>query len=345
MSKGVLRSSLVALAAAAAAAAIAPPVSPPCDVDPPNQCAWYNASLSLAERRSALLAALTTDEKLTILAGGGCDRLHVSTDGGFNEAAHGVAWTGRATVFPCSMGIASTFDVPLTQQMGQAVAYEALAKHWRKRSNGLSFFAPNINIVRDVRWGRAQETYGEDPTLTGALGAAYVNGMQDPNKTGTLAVRNVAKHFAAYNLESNFAMGGTDGQYRLSYDANVSCADLMQTYLPAFERLVGDAKLRGVMCAYNSVNGTPLCASSLLKEQLRDRLGFDGIVITDCGAIGFMISNHKWRHADGTPYNLTQAVAASLAAGTDLNCGGAYNSEVAATLPEPSMWRVHQGQQ
>ena len=134
--------------------------APPCNIDPPGQCAWYNASLSFAVRRDLLLAALTPDEKLGILAGGGCDRLHVVSDG-FNEASHGIAWAGRATVFPCSMGMAATWNVPLVREMGRAVAHEGLAKHWRQRSNALSFFAPNINIVRDVRWGRAQETYGE----------------------------------------------------------------------------------------------------------------------------------------------------------------------------------------
>ena len=238
-----------------AAASLGIAVTPPCNIDPPSQCVWYNSSLSVLERRDSLLAALTLDEKLSILAGGGCDRLHVSADG-FNEASHGIAWTGRATVFPCSMGMAATWNVPLIREMGRAVAHEGLAKHWRKHSNALSFFAPNINIVRDVRWGRAQETYGEDPTLTGALGAAYVDGMQDPNRTGVLAVRNVAKHFAAYNLESNFAMGGTDGQFRLSYDANVSVADLLQTYLPAFEAVVGEARVRGIMC-------TPLTCTPL----------------------------------------------------------------------------------
>jgi len=205
--------------------------TPPCNVDPPSQCAWYNSSLSPVERRERLLAAMTIDEKFDILLQQGVDRLHVKADG-FNEAAHGVAWTGRATVFPCSMGMAATWDVPLVREMGRAVAHEGLAKHWREQSNALSFFAPNINIVRDVRWDRAQETYGEDPTLTGTLGAAYVDGMQDPNRTGVLAVRNVAKHFASYNLESNFAVGGTDGQFRLSYDADVSRADLLQTCAP-----------------------------------------------------------------------------------------------------------------
>lgn len=276
---------------------------------------------------------MSMKEKLQVVSGGSCERLHVYADG-FNEAAHGVAWTGRATVFPCSMGMASTWNATLVKRMGQVVAKEALAKHWGDRSNALSFFAPNINIVRDVRWGRAQETYGGDPYLTGTLGVAYVRGMQrfEAGNETLLAVRSVAKHFASYDLESNFAVGGTDGQYRLSYDANVSEADLHQTYLPAFEDLVRDGDLKGVMCAYNSVNGTPLCANSLLKNELRGKMGFQGIVISDCGAIGFMISNHRWNHSSGTPYTLTEAAAASLNAGTDLNCGSAYATSLPAAL-------------
>ena len=179
--------------------------------------------------------------------------------------------------------------------------------------------------------------------LTGALGAAYVKGMQRPNGTcdEPLAVRNVAKHFAAYDLESNFAVGGTDGQFRLSYDANVSRVDLYQTYLPAFEDLVREADLKGVMCAYNSVNQTPLCANRLLQEELRGRMGFEGIVISDCGAIGFMISNHKWNHTNGKPYSLTEASAASLVAGTDLNCGNAYRSTLQSALNASLITEAH----
>ena len=236
-----------------------PAPSPPvalCGVDPPNathatppQCAWYNASFGTLEaRRDALVGTLTDTEKLSILAGRGVDRLHVVADG-FNEALHGVAWAGRATVFPCPMSLGATWNDSLVREIGAAVAREALAKRWGPHTNALSFFAPNINIVRDVRWGRAQETYGEDPALTAKLGAAYVVGMQflggDP-ATAPLAVRNVAKHFAVYNLESNFAGRTTPaeiaqgvGQYRLQYDAPVSIADLMQTFLPAFEAVVG----------------------------------------------------------------------------------------------------------
>jgi len=297
-----------------------------------------------------LLNELTPAEKLTVLSQGPVPRLHVISDG-FNEALHGVAWAGRATVFPCPMAMASTWNATLVREIGKRVAYEALAKHWGKdHSNALSFFAPNINIVRDIRWGRAQETYGEDPTLTGTLGAAYVSGMQDPRPGDwpSPAVRNVAKHFAAYNLESDYAgrsspasIARGDGQYRLSYDANVSRADLLQTYLLAWEDIVQQGKIRGVMCAYNSVNGTPLCASELLETELRVRIGFEGIVISDCGAIGFMTSEHHWHQSNGTEYSPMQAAAASLRAGTDLNCGGAFPAQLAPAL-QAGLVTMHQ---
>jgi len=275
------------------------------------------------------MSEMTIEEKLQFLNANAIERLHVPYDG-FNEALHGVAWTGRATVFPCPMGMASTWNQDLVRKMGVAVSFEALAKH-SNGTNALSFYAPNINIVRDIRWGRAQETYGEDPTLTGTLASKYIEGMQFPkgkNERGDLAIRNVAKHFAAYNLESNFAMGGVDGQFRLSYDANVSRVDMKNTFLPAFEEIVNDVS--GIMCAYNSVNGTPICANShMIHEILRESMNFDGIVVTDCGAIDFMISNHKWNHSDGRPYNRTEAAAATLSAGVDLNCGSAFS-----TLPE-----------
>jgi beta-glucosidase-like glycosyl hydrolase len=123
-------------------------------------------------------------------------------------------------------------------------------------------------------------------------------------------------------------LADANGQYRLSYDAPVSDADMMQTFLPAFESVVVESQIRGIMCAYNSVNGVPLCANKLLQEQLRDRMGFKGIVITDCGAIGMMTGNHHWNHSDGTPYTPVEATAAAMAAGTDLNCGSAYGNDL-----------------
>ena len=218
-----------------------------CNVDPPNQCTWFMSNLTFETRVKALMNEMNVSEKLNVLNQESVPRLHIPNDG-FNEALHGVAWAGRATVFPCPMGMASTWNTDLIHEMGIVVSYEALAKH-KNGTNALSFYAPNINIVRDVRWGRAQETYGEDPTLTGLMASAYINGMQFPRgKNDSLAVRNVAKHFAAYNLESNFAVGGTDGQFRLSYDANVSTEDLENTFLPAFREIVSDVS--GVMCAY-----------------------------------------------------------------------------------------------
>lgn len=164
--------------------------------------------------------------------------------------------------------------------------------------------------------------------MTARLGAAYVRGMQTPGGEGTpLHVRSIAKHFAVYNLESNFAVGGSDGQYRLGYNAEPSQADLLQTFLPAFEHLVRNASVRGVMCSYNAVAGTPMCASDLLQAELRDRIGFDGVVITDSGAIKFMVVDHRWKHSDGKPYTPMEAVAASVAAGTDLNLGGCFGRE------------------
>eukprot|EP00658_Telonema_sp_P-2_P019083 TRINITY_DN17490_c0_g2_i1.p1 TRINITY_DN17490_c0_g2~~TRINITY_DN17490_c0_g2_i1.p1 ORF type:complete len:216 (+),score=42.84 TRINITY_DN17490_c0_g2_i1:209-856(+) len=203
---GFLLAAVGALAAAAAAQA------PICAIDPQNatsrlpQCAWYNSSLSNHQRANALLAEMSWAEKISVMQGAANPRLQIPSHG-FSEASHGVAWSGRATVFPCSMAIGATFNNSLAHQMGRVVAHEGLAKHWNTHRNALSFFAPNINIVRDVRWGRAQETYGEDPVLSGVLGASFISGMQHPNGTGSaMAVRSVAKHFAAYNLESNYAV-------------------------------------------------------------------------------------------------------------------------------------------
>ena len=169
-----------------------------CNIDPPNQCTWYMSNLTFETRVKALMNEMNVTEKLNVLNQASVPRLHIPNDG-FNEALHGVAWAGRATVFPCPMGMASTWNTDLIHEMGIAVSYEALAKH-KNGTNALSFYAPNINIVRDVRWGRAQETYGEDPNFTGVMALAYINGMQYPRgKNDSLAVRNVAKHFAAYN--------------------------------------------------------------------------------------------------------------------------------------------------
>jgi beta-glucosidase len=301
-----------------------------CNVDPPNQCSWYNPHLSHDVRASSLLKELSVTEKINLL---GSDskkvvRLHVPAYAWWSEAAHGIAWAGIATVFPCSMGLAATFDPMNVETAGKAMSDEARAKHLHHLNTstgesdkffGLDFFAPNINIVKDIRWGRAQETYGEDPELTGTLGASFIRGIQQFNST-TQSYKTIAtaKHFAAYNLESNFAIGGTNGQYRLMYDENVSWADLQQTYFPVFERAIIDGNVGAIMCSYNSVNSYPMCASPLLRSELRDRLHFQGYIISDDGAVDFMVDQHHWA------VNHTMATAAAFNSGVDINLGNVY---------------------
>ena len=304
-----------------------------CNVDPPAQCPWYSSSLSDDERVSALVSNLTISEKISLLNSNSPSvaRLHVPKYGWWSEAAHGVAWAGVATVFPCSMGLGATFDAALVQAAGEVISDEARAKHLNHLNSttgdsatffGLDFFAPNINIVRDIRWGRAQETYGEDPVLTGTLGAAVIRGMQQYDCTKhrykTVAT---AKHFASYNVESNFAVGGTNGQYRLMYDVNVSHADLMQTFFPAFEDAVVKGKAGSLMCSYNRLNSIPMCAHPFLQSIVRDRLQFSGYIVSDEGAIDFMVTQHKWAP------NHTVAAAAALNSGVDLNLGAGVYAE------------------
>jgi beta-glucosidase len=301
-----------------------------CNVDPPNQCPWYNPALPDTQRISALVQHLTTPEKIQLMGSmsPAVPRLHVPAYAWWSEAAHGIAWAGIATVFPCSMALGATFDPKNVEAAGKAMSDEARAKHINHlngtsgdsdRYFGLDFFAPNINIVKDIRWGRAQETYGEDPELTGALGAAVIRGIQQYNAT-TQRYKTIAtaKHFAAYNLESNFAVNGTNGQYRLMYNANVSHADLHQTYFPGFERAVVDGKSGSIMCSYNSINSFPMCASPLLQSELRETLDFQGYIISDDGALDFMVDQHKWVS------NHTMATAAALNAGVDINLGTVY---------------------
>ena len=232
------------------------------------------------------------------------------------------------------MALGATFDPVLVEAAGDAISDEGRAKHLHHLNTttgasavfyGLDFFAPNINIVKDIRWGRAQETYGEDPTLTGTLGSAVIRGMQQYNfTTKRFKVIATAKHFASYNLESNFAMGGTNGQYRLMYNANVTHADLLQTFFPAFEDVIAHGPVGSIMCSYNRLNGIPMCASPYLQNILRDHLNFPGYLVSDDGAIDFMVTKHKWAS------NHTVAAAAALRSGVDLNLGGVY----AKSLPQ-----------
>ncbi|OHX64832.1 glycosyl hydrolase [Flammeovirga pacifica] len=279
---------------------------------------FYNTSLSIDERAELLVSQMTTDEKIKQLvnAAPAIPRLGVPAYDWWNEALHGVARNGKATIFPQSIALAATFDDDLAQRVADAISTEALAKYHISQSvgntskyAGLTFWTPNVNIFRDPRWGRGQETYGEDPYLTSRMGVAFVKGLQgdDPNYLKTAAC---AKHFAVHSGPESL---------RHEFDATPSQKDLYETYLPAFEALVREAKVEGVMGAYNAVYGKPSTASSfLLQTILKEEWGFDGYVTSDCGAI-YSISE-KFHYADSP----AEGAAAALKAGTDLNCGKTY---------------------
>ncbi|HVY37772.1 MAG TPA: glycoside hydrolase family 3 C-terminal domain-containing protein, partial [Polyangia bacterium] len=271
-----------------------------------------------AARAADLVARMTRDEKIAQLMtdAPAVPRLGVAAYDWWNEALHGVARAGVATVFPQAIGLAATFDVPLVQRVAVAISDEARAKYnlaqgrrQQGRYHGLTFFSPNINIFRDPRWGRGQETFGEDPTLTATMAVAFISGMQgdDPRWLKTVAT---AKHFAVHS--------GPEAD-RHAFDARVSPHDLADTYLPQFEAAVRRGRVASVMAAYNRVNGQPCAASPwLLGEVLRRSWGFDGYVVGDCGAVGDVFAGH---HAAPTR---EAAAAAALRAGTDLDCGSDF---------------------
>jgi beta-glucosidase len=280
--------------------------------------AWFEADRPIAERVSALVGAMTIEEKVGQMMdqAPAIDRLGVPAYGWWNEALHGVARAGVATVFPQAIGLAATFDEPLMHRVATVISDEARAKHHefvrqgtRERYQGLTFFSPNINIFRDPRWGRGHETYGEDPVLTGRLAVAFIRGMQgdDPRYLKTITT---AKHYVVHS--------GPEVD-RHTFDARVSPRDLAETYLPHFERAIRDGGVLSVMTAYNAVDGIPVSGSrALVDDLLRTRWGFDGYVVTDCGAINDMWKRHK--------YSADAAVASAQAvkAGTDLECGNDF---------------------
>ncbi|MEM8893383.1 MAG: glycoside hydrolase family 3 C-terminal domain-containing protein [Bacteroidota bacterium] len=279
---------------------------------------FKDASLPLDTRVEILVSQMTTEEKITQLVNDApaIDRLGVPEYEWWNEALHGVARNGKATVFPQIIGLAATFDPELVRRMADAISTEARAKYNvsqamgnRGRYAGLTFWSPNVNIFRDPRWGRGQETFGEDPYLTSVLGSAFVRGMQgdDPNYPKTTAC---AKHFAVHS--------GPEAE-RMTFNASPSKQDLYETYLPAFESLVTKANVEGVMAAYNAVYDVPSNASDyLLQDILRDQWKFDGYIVSDCGAIGRIASEHGFVDTE------VEAAAAALKAGVNLNCGGTY---------------------
>jgi beta-glucosidase len=279
---------------------------------------YKDPNYSMEERAKDLLSRLSIEEKISqmLYYSSAIGKLRIPEYNWWNECLHGVARAGVATVFPQAIGMAASFDPQLLYRVASVIADEARAKHHefaRKEDRaiykGLTFWSPNINIFRDPRWGRGQETYGEDPYLTGRLGVAFIKGLQgdDPKY---LKVAACAKHYAAHSGPESL---------RHEFDAVVSKKDLRETYLPAFRDAVKEAKVESVMGSYNRVNGEAACASeTLLEEILRKEWDFSGHVVSDCWAIEDIHKHHK---ITATP---EESAALAVNNGTDLNCGRTY---------------------
>tara|TARA_B100001146_G_scaffold225197_1_gene247650 strand:- start:35354 stop:37627 length:2274 start_codon:yes stop_codon:yes gene_type:complete len=288
---------------------------------------FYDTSLSVDERVADLISRLSLEEKAAQMMNStpAIERLGIPPYDYWNEALHGVGRASAATVFPQAIGIGATFDADLAYRISNAISDEARAlynatseKGLYNRYNGLSFWTPNINIFRDPRWGRGQETYGEDPYLMSLIGVAFVKGLQgdDPDHLKTAAC---AKHFAVHS--------GPE-QLRHEFNATASLKDMYETYLPAFEALVNE-NVEAVMCAYNSTNGEPCCTNKyLLDEVLRKNWNFDGHILSDCAAlVDLYVAKGQGGH--GTAPSKAGAAAMAVKSGVSLNCGDTYSA-----LPE-----------
>jgi beta-glucosidase len=279
-----------------------------------QQAAYLDPKLSPAERAHDLVGRMTLDEKAAQLEdyATSIPRLGIPDYQTWNESLHGVARAGYATVFPQAIGMAATWDPAIVHSMGNVISTEARAKYNQAQREGnhriffgLTFWSPNINIFRDPRWGRGQETYGEDPFLTGKLGVAFIGGVQGTDLNHLRAVAT-SKHFAVHSGPESLRHG---------FNVDPSPRDLEETYLPAFRATVTEGNVQSVMCAYNSIDEFPACTNKmLLKEHLRDAWNFKGFVVSDCGAIVDVNQGHK-----KTP-DIMHSAAMSLEAGTDLSC-------------------------
>ncbi|MBN1182171.1 MAG: glycoside hydrolase family 3 C-terminal domain-containing protein [Bacteroidales bacterium] len=279
-------------------------------------------------RAQNLIKQLSLEEKVTLLMNGSeaIQRLGIQQYNWWNEALHGVARNGTATVFPQAIGMAASFDDQLLFEIFSAISDEARVKHRQareegemKKYTGLTMWTPNINIFRDPRWGRGQETYGEDPYLTSVMGVAVIKGLQGENTEGYDKLHACAKHYAVHS--------GPEWN-RHSFNAeDIAPRDLWETYLPAFKAAVQKGNVKEVMCAYNRFEGEPCCGSNrLLTQILRDQWGFTGIVLTDCGAIkNFYMEGRHMVQPDQE-----HAVANAIMNGTDLECGNTFKSVIKA---------------
>ena len=291
-----------------------------------NQPAYKNTNLSPEKRAEALLKELTLEEKVSLMMDTSqpVERLGIKKYNWWNEALHGIARNGLATVFPMPIGLAATFDAEAVHDMFVTVSDEARAKNTKaaaegsyERYEGLTVWTPNINIFRDPRWGRGIETYGEDPYLTATLGVEVVKGLQCLGEDEKYdKMHACAKHFAVHS--------GPEWNRHTFNAENIKPRDLYETYLPAFEALVKDAQVKEVMCAYNRFEGYPCCDSDqLLIKILREEWDYQGIVVSDCWAISdfYREENSHKTHPDSA-----SASAAAVLSGTDLECGNSYLS-------------------
>jgi beta-glucosidase len=282
--------------------------------------AYLDTSLPVERRVADLVSRMTLEEKVAQMMNKApaIERLGVPAYDWWNEALHGVAYAGRATVFPQAIGLAASWDTALMRRVATAISDEARAKHHEAlrqknhgRFYGLTFWSPNINIFRDPRWGRGQETYGEDPHLTARLGVEFVRGMQgdDPKYLKTIAT---PKHYAVHS--------GPESE-RHFFDAAATERDMRDTYLPAFRAAIVEARAGSVMCAYNRVNGEPACASAkLLGDILRGEWKFGGYVVSDCDAVADIYKKHKFTKTE------EEGVALAVRRGTELTCGYEYRA-------------------
>ena len=293
-----------------------------------NQAPYQNKSLSPTERAADLVSRLTLEEKITLMQNNSSavKRLGIKPYEWWNEALHGVARDGLATVYPQAIGMGASFNDTLLYQVFTSISDEARVKYRQareagnyKRYTGLTFWTPNINIFRDPRWGRGQETYGEDPYLTSRMGLSVVNGLQGPQNTKYNKTHACAKHYAVHS--------GPEWN-RHSFNAeNINPRDLWETYLPAFQDLVIQGNVKEVMCAYNRFEGDPCCGSDrLLINILRNEWNYKGLVVSDCGAI----DNFYFKGRHETHKNKADASAAAVLSGTDLECGRSYTGLISA---------------
>ena len=276
---------------------------------------YMNEALSALERAEDITDRLSVEEQAEQLKYDApkVDRLGIPAYNWWSEGLHGVARAGTATMFPQTIGLAAMFDEEAVHKAGEITSVEARAKYNEYSAHGdrdiykgLTLWSPNVNIFRDPRWGRGQETYGEDPFLTSRLGVAYAKGLQGDGKV--LRTAACAKHFAVHS--------GPEAT-RHEFDAKCGMKDMTETYTAAFEALIKEAKVESVMGAYNRVNGEPACASSFLMGKLKE-WGFDGHFVSDCWALRDFHTNH------GVTKTAPESAAMALKAGCDLNCGNTY---------------------